>query len=141
MPDTRHKFNIPIGDWSDDGHGKVEWFLATAAKPIGDVREAWFKASTEHPDLSPATFCCEYEDSVLSKEMWDKLQAAGCPVCEPEDFGSQDMAEVVAWFLNLGDPSLDVRIATSDEAIPMLPFYGHDDKGRHIEGVGYGLFI
>lgn len=26
------------------------------------------------------------------------------------------------------------------EDIPMLPFYGFDEKQRHIGGVGYGLF-
>jgi hypothetical protein len=56
-----------------------------------------------------------------------------------EDFDTESMAAVVVWFLNLGDPSLDARLLTSDEAIPMLPFYGRDSKGRHIGGVGYGL--
>lgn len=138
MSDERYEFRIPVGDWSDDGHGKVDWFNASAAKPIEDVREAWFKASAEHPDLSPASFCEAYEDSNLPKEMWDKLQQAGCPAVL-EDFDTESMAAFVVWFLNLGDSSLDVRLLTDDEAIPMLPFYGRDSKGRHIEGVGYGL--
>lgn len=41
MSNKRYEFRIPVGDWSDDGH----------------VREAWFKASAEHPDLSPTSFC------------------------------------------------------------------------------------
>lgn len=60
----KHIFRLPIGDWSDDGHGE-----------------------------------CNYD----------------------------------------AEPILQLNIVAADE-FPMLPFYGYDEKKRHIGFVGYGTF-
>ena len=49
------------------------------------------------------------------------------------------MAEVVVWFLNQGDPDIDAKLEPPT-AVPMLPFYGFDEKKRHVGFFGYGLF-
>ncbi len=55
---TRFAFQIPIGDWSGDYHSICEWFDATAAKPVGAVREAWFAAKAKLPEAChPDKFC------------------------------------------------------------------------------------
>jgi hypothetical protein len=138
----RHKrfpFHIPIGDWSGDGHSKCEFFHATAAKPIVDVREAYFKAKKKLPKLCPERFCSEYEDDTLPDGVAAALRDAGCPL--PDDLGTfdlADMAAVVVWFLNQGDPELDAR--PDNNPPEMLSFVGKDEKRRHIGFIGYGLW-
>jgi hypothetical protein len=137
---ARYQFRIPIGDWSGDGHEKCEHFDASAAKPIGDVRAAWFAAKEKLPDIAPDTFCDEYEEGSLPEPVSTNLRAAGCPLPEDEDdWGPDAMADVVVWFLNQGDPDLDVRLEKRS-SVPSLAFYGFDDQKRHIGFIGYGLF-
>jgi len=135
----RYPFRIPIGDWSKDGHGQCEWFTATAAVPIAKVRESFFATVQKFPDLDPQTICCDYGNGVIKKEVRAKLFKLGAPIGEEDDFGPEEMADLVIWFLNYGDPSLDVKLDESKET-PMLPFYGFDKKKRHIRSFGYGLF-
>lgn len=144
----RHAFRIPIGDWSGDGHSQVEWFEATASKPIDEIRDAYFAAKKKLPKLCPEAFCSNYEDSVVPDAVIKALQAAGCPLPEhitsdkegfSEGLGAEGMAAVVVWFLNQGDPDLDARLDLT-EAAPMLQFYGYDQRKRHIGHIGYGLF-
>jgi hypothetical protein len=134
----RHPFTIQIGDWSDDGHGKCETFYATAARPIDIVREAYFTAKKKHPDVCPESFCNDYEDSVVPAEVRDRIAALGGPKIG-DDFDPEQMANVVAWFIGLGDPEIDARIEPR-ETVPTLAFYGNDKKRRHIGFIGYGLF-
>ena len=147
VPTTnRHQFRIPIGDWSDDGHGKCDYHDATAAKPIDDVREAYFSAKKKLPRVCPENFCEAYEDSVVSPEMIAALREAGAPESVLKQFESENpddkgrtFAEVVVWYINQGDPTVDVQLETAGQ-VPMLPFYGSDKKRRHIGFFGYGLF-
>lgn len=137
-PAVRHAFKIPIGDWSNDGHGQCEWYYATAAKPIEAVREAFFKAGKLFPKVNPETFCRDYQDGEVPGEVQAELKFWGVPF-DPDEFWAREMADIVVWFLNQGDPDLDVRL-DPEVAVPMLPFYGFDSKKRHIGHIGYGLF-
>ena len=141
----RYAFKIPIGDWSDDGHGKCDWFAATAAKPIEAVREAWFKAKELYPTVSPDSWCDAYEDNEIPDDVRLILEQMKAPI-ELSTLDGDDnyidvdlMAILVVWFLNLGDPKLDAKL-DPESATPMLPFYGCDSKKRHIGYIGYGLF-
>jgi len=129
MSDTaRYSFRIPIGDWSNDGHGQVEWYYATASKPIEAVRKAWASATVKMPALSPEHFCDTYQDREIPEDVAIALRAAGAPLREDlENFDADGMSNVVVWFLNQGDSELDVRL--DGEATPMLRV-----------SVGYGLF-
>ena len=133
----RYAFMIPIGDWSGDGHSIKEEYHATAAKPIEDVREAYFAAKKKlPPECCPENFCNLYEEPEMAEESRAALTAAGYNV--PEEIDAKAIASIVVWFLNQGDPSADVRL--DGERPEMLPFYGYDKKKRHIGGFGYGLF-
>ncbi len=137
---TRYAFQIPIGDWSADGHGQCDWFAAEADKPIDKVREAFFAAKEMWPNLNPETFCCDYEDSLLPADIVAGLAEHGVCADETDAFGPEDMAEIVVWFLNQGDKELNVKL-TPAAKLPSLAFYGFDKKERHIGGLGYGLFF
>lgn len=138
---NRIKFRIPIGDWSADGHSQCDWFFATAAKSLNDVREAYFNAKKNLPkEICPETFVCEYENSCVPKETVRAISALGFKIL-PDDDGliPKDLDKYIVWFINKGDPSCDVQLEESID--DMLMFYGLDDKGRHIGGFGYGLFF
>ena len=97
--------------------------------------------------LDPESFCNKYgydgEDVCMTDEAREKLFKLGAPI-QPvnEDgdyeFGPEEMARIIVWFLNQGDPDLAVLHVSED--LPMLPFYGYDEKHRHIDFMGYGLF-
>lgn len=140
----RYFFNIPIGDWSGDGHGKCEYVRASATKPIEDVREAYFAAKEKYPDLCPENYCNEYEEYTINESIYNKLISLGA--ISPSSinkyggsiiFSIEQITAVIIWFINLGDDTLDVMIEPN---IPMLNFYGADKKKRHIGSFGYGLF-
>lgn len=131
----RHQFRIPIGDWSGDGHCDCQYFAASASKPIGAVRDAFFAAQEKHPRLCPSEWCEAYEDHNVPDDVLAALNAAGLGI-DPDYFDAEAMARVVVWFINQGDESVDVKL---EENPPSLTFYGRDAKGRHIDGIGYGL--
>ena len=135
--DKLYRFRIPVGDWSGDGHSKVNWYEASASKPIEAVREAYFAAKEKLPGICPEDFCCDYEDFRIDPEIQTLLDAAGAPV-ESEGFGTEEMAGYVVWFLNQGDPDLKAKLE-KEESVPMLSFYGYDEEMRHISSIGYGL--
>lgn len=132
----RHYFQIPIGDWSGDGHDKCDFVRASAAKPVEAAREAYFAAQRSLPDLDPVKFCERYEDRKVPAPIAAVFAAQQIRI-DPNWLDSHSMAQYVAWYLNQGDPDLGARIEDPD---PMLPFYGFDDRGRHIDFMGYGLF-
>lgn len=133
-----HKFKIAIGDWSDDGHGKCEYFQAASEKPIGEVREAYFRALAALPEKSPESFCNTYEDSEVTERVRGLMESAGIDLRDEEMLCPEDMAQYVVWFLNQGDPELRCTLVPDD--VPTLHRFGYDGSGRHIGGFGYGLF-
>lgn len=57
---------------------------------------------------------------------------------KPDDI-VRAFAQIIVWFLTLGDPELRVTLVPSEE-LPTLHFYGSDKKKREIGFMGYGLF-
>lgn len=130
-----YSFTIPIGDWSGDGHEKCEWYQFNSNKPLADVREAYFQAQKKGLAPNPEGFCCEYEDYEVPEDVVEEAKEAGFTI-DPDNFGAEQMADYVAWYITLGDPELTL---TREPDLQMLPFYGYDKDKRHIGGFGYGL--
>ena len=132
------KFQIPIGDWSDDGHGKCEYFPAESDKSLEEIREAHFKME-KVLGFTIHDFCNIYEQSYIEKEYVKKISETGFDL-DTNNFNTEQMAKLWVYLLNKIDPTLNIRL-TEEEKLPMLPFYGFDKKQRHISQVGYGLFF
>ena len=86
-----------------------------------------------------------YEDDVLDAENVKRLQTLGYPLEDVAADGSvcmnaKEMARLWLFLLQKADPALKLTFA-EDEEIPDLQFYGFDDKGRHVDFVGYGVFL
>lgn len=138
MADHRFPFVIPIGDWSGDGHDRCAHIHASAKKPIDAVREAFFAAQEKLPALDPTTFCRKLGDDKLPARV-KRILLDLDPALDPDELDDANgMALYVAWFLNQGDPDLDVQIAAEPE-LEMLHFHGEDSKKRHIGSIGYAL--
>lgn len=134
-----YSFSIPIGDWSDDGHGKCEYFYATATKPFKDVCLA-FKAAKKKLDFSPEEVCSEYEENEVTEEAIELLKEHGFEI-DSDNFYTREMAELVVWFLNQGDSELNAVLLPEDEEPPMLRNWDYRDiTGENLDGFGYGLF-
>jgi len=150
-----YKFRIPIGDWSDDGHGKYDDHLIESNQPLERVRELYFQAcdkigfsldgSYKEKNLTP---CAEYQDSKFSVETLDALLNFGVKIDEEaveyireqESTDGQDLfLDILLAFICTQDETLTLKKIPSEE-FPMFQFYGFDKKQRHIGYFGYGLF-
>lgn len=151
----KYKFRIPIGDWSDDGHGKYDDYLIESNQPLERVRELYFQAcdkigfsldgSYKETKLTPFA---NYQDSTFSRETLDALLEFGVQLNE-EDVeyireqestdGHELFLDILFAFIKTQDKSLKLKRIPSEE-FPMFQFYGFDSKKRHIGYFGYGLF-
>lgn len=146
-------WKIPVGDWSDDGHGKCDYYTVKSNFTVEQAREAYFKAVEESGIDLCKTFAHEYEDSTIEPKAIEALRdfikhlnaedlISQCDWEEEEDSyhvnSSEDMAYIVLYFIQRYNP--EFRFEVVEDSIPMLPFYGFDDKNRHIGFFGYGLF-
>jgi hypothetical protein len=132
-----HIISIPIGDWSGDGHNENEILYFKSNKSIKHVREAYFTAKEKYPELCPESFCCNYQDYKVPKNVVEDAKKLGFNI-DPDNFLPETMAEYTSWFCKLGDDSLELTMKNKP---PMLQFYGFDKKKRHIGGFGDGLFF
>lgn len=138
-----YRFRLPIGDWSDDGHGKCNYYYIKSNKPIEEVREIHFQTK-ENTGYDIEEICKEYEDSSIDIDLFNELVELGLDVEEfdlPYDdqvmFSPDNMCQLWVLLLMKTDETLKLEI----EDIPeMLSFYGYDEKKRHIGFVGYGCF-
>ena len=76
-----YTFKIPIGDWSNDGHGIAEWYIIRSNKPVEEVRELYFQACKEFGFGLDTQYknapCVEYEDSIIPTETLHLLKDFG----------------------------------------------------------------
>jgi hypothetical protein len=127
--------NIQIDDWSGDGYGQHEDYYFKSNKSIEDVRKAYFIAKDTYPNLCPETFCCDYEDTTVPKQIIKDAKALGFKI-DKNNFFNEEMAKHVAWFCKLGDECLELTMRKSP---PTLSFYGFDENKRYIGFFDYGL--
>ena len=139
-------WKIPVGDWSDDGHGKCDYYTIKSNFTVEQAREAYFKAIEKSGiDLS-RDIASDYEDSRVSESIEDTqfikdLISEGYLMEWDGSYHVNDsvsMAIIVLRFIKNYIPEFEYEMI--EDSIPMLPFYGFDEQGRHIGYFGYGLF-
>lgn len=150
MRTKKYKFKIPIGDWSNDGHGKFEDFLVESSLPVEQVRELYFQACERfgftldgNDDLAP---CKDYEEYLFKEDTIDALNKVGLKISKSkrrqwcEDYvPREEFCDLVLKFIKTQDGNLKIKRVKSKD-VPMFQFYGFDKKKRHIGYFGYGLF-
>lgn len=145
--DKMYKIKFPIGDWSDDGHGKCETFIVESNRDVSEVREAHF-ACKERLGFEIGDICHKYGDSDIKSDLSQKLNKLGILdgiVFDMEqDFekgiylSPDEMVQIWLAILMHISPSMKLRIV--DDDIPYINFYGVDGAKRHLSTPGYGLF-
>jgi hypothetical protein len=144
----KHKWNIDIGDWSNDGHGKCESKLIESNLTHEEAREAFFKAKEKLGKSYPEEICHEYEDHSVTADMLDELKGHGFEFegCDEDGEGdervvypyTEGMLQLTLWFIKVGNPDFKYKII-NPPSTPSLAFYGFDKQKRHISFIGYGV--
>ena len=139
-------WNIPIGDWSDDGHGKCDWFTIESNFTVEQAREAYFNSVEKSGVDICNEVACEYEDNSINYSTINKIPdfigelLANNYIYTENDIyyvpDSDSMANIFLKFIQKYNPEFRYEIIN----LPMLPFCGYDEKERHIGHIGYGLF-
>jgi hypothetical protein len=143
---NKYNFNLPIGDWSDDGHGKCDFVFVESNKPVEEVREVHFKIK-EVTGIDIHNIANEYDESVIDEDdpVIEYLKSKEELRRNVEEYNGRYYATVDfmsdLWIMLLQDtdPTLKLKKVVA-EKIPMLSFFGYDEKKRHIGFVGYGTF-
>jgi hypothetical protein len=143
------KIKFPIGDWSDDGHGKCDWFIIETNKTVEEVREIHFSCK-EKLGFDIGDLCRDYEEHSINEEITAKLISLGIVeennpcIIEDERFwpgeaeGSKTLCELWLDVLKYLDDTFIWTIVSED--IPCINHYAFDQKKRHLQTPGYGLF-
>ena len=79
-----YKVKVPVGDWSDDGHGKCEWFIFATNKSVEDLREAFFTAK-EKPEFKGLAPDQLYADGRMTPDQARQLADLGWEIQLPSD--------------------------------------------------------
>lgn len=146
MENLPYEFVMPIGDWSDDGHGKCDEYFFQSNKDISFVREAHFKIKKEL-GIDIDEVCSDYEDSHIEQDVKEAVELLEFDF-KQDDFYEDDntyvpttsgMARLWAFLLQKAEPEL-VLLQKETSTIPSIIYYGYDSSQRHISGPGYGLF-
>lgn len=150
----KNQFYLPIGDWSNDGHGVCEKVLIESTASLQEIRDAHFKME-EVTGINIHKIANDYEDNTISSDTCLELIELGLDINSLLDGGyegltkenildeeeyyidSEGMAKMWVDLLNKTDESLKIVMVAEDE-VPMIPFYGFDEQKRHMGFVGYG---
>lgn len=139
------KFNITIGDWSGDGHQLREEFLIKSnVDDINVIREAYFNSS-DVIGFELGELCIGYAEHTIDEwihPLINKLisEFHDNYVVDYECLDPIDLIYIIISAIMKTDDSIKLEIVNRGEYIPSLQFYGIDEKGRHLEVPGYGLF-
>lgn len=137
------KFYMTIGDWSEDGHGKMKKFLIQSNQLMECVRDVHFgiKAAT---GIDIEAVCSEYGNNIVPADIKEQLELLGYHIADDAGFGEcvispEEMINIWLFLLMYTEPSLSLKIC--EDPYPEFQFFGIDEKDRHIGSVGYGLFL
>ena len=153
MTPLEHTFRLPIGDWSGDGHSHCEYYTIESNKPLKEVRELYWLATErlgvaldERHKKEFETPCGDYERSTFDIDWLEKagltLADIGLKESDLEDEDTIQANEelfvhMFIAFVMKHCEGVELRHVEADD---MFPFYGYDDKQRHIGFFGYGLY-
>lgn len=141
MTNETYVYSFPIGDYSSDGHGQCEYYRVSSNKPLQDLREVHFRC----PDVlgfDIGDICSRYEEREIDSSIVEKIQKhldIENYYYDPDtkELCSDGMIELWVDLLMVIDPELKLDILPDEESIVI---WGYDDKGRHLNTPGYGLF-
>lgn len=152
-----NRYTIPIGDWSDDGHGKCKEYDFLTNYSVEVIQQGYRDSCklvgvqfhsgedmtglrTERSWNNSREICADYEESTISGDALDSLEEHGLTdeyILEYSSFdGTQHFAETILWFISLSMPKDFVyEIAKESNKVYLNGYWGNLN-----EQFGYGLF-
>ncbi|PIN88389.1 hypothetical protein COU61_05145 [Candidatus Pacearchaeota archaeon CG10_big_fil_rev_8_21_14_0_10_35_13] len=139
---VRNLIMFPVGDWSDDGHGKCEYYFATTQRSLEEVREAHHNAPNTL-GFPIEGICQDYGDPIIDNAIVEKLRTEGYGKFEisDEDDGKiypsgEEVFKIWIFLLNKINPGLELK----QTDMPSINYYGKDKSGKRLRTPGYELF-
>ena len=142
-----YDIKFTLGDYSRDGHGMSDDYIVESNKSVEHLRELHFSCINEL-GFDIGDMCRDYGENQLSESIFDILKEnkilddESLYLLEFNDFVITDPDELLGIWLSILiylDSSLTLLVKTPDE-IPSMHFYGYDEKKRHLNNPGYGLY-
>lgn len=142
-----YDIKFTLGDYSRDGHGMFDDYIVESNKPVEHLRELHFSC-IETLGFDIGDMCRDYEDNQLDESIFDILREhnilddESLYLLQTNEYTIGDPDELLGIWLSVLihlDPSLTLLVKTPDE-IPSMHFYGYDEKRRHLNNPGYGLY-
>lgn len=150
-----HLIQFPIGDFNQEGHGVFHNYMMLSNKTVEEIREIHFK-SKKLFGFTPEDICNHYNEyKWYCERHLDRLKEydfdvyrdleipKGSTIVEVDGddiiyIKMDSTCMVLLWkkLLELTDNTLQLTLLTGKR----ITFFGFDEKGRHINQVGYGLF-
>lgn len=136
------KIRFPIGDWSKDGHEQCDWYFATTELSAREVREAHFMCSETY-GFDIGSICSEYQEDQIDEVIIDILKRYNLidEHFENEDIDSEQIFLIWLNILNSINADLKLEPYANKKDYEDINFYGRDDKNRHLDTPGYGIFL
>lgn len=111
---------LVLGDWSNDGHGRVSSSIVYSNYNYIDIQKA-FKKGEEKLGIKLKDFCSEYEDNTIPIDVVRKFIENGFPEDiletepDPKEFplypcSESDFANFYVFICRFGDPDLEIEI-------------------------------
>lgn len=164
-----HRIKFPIGDWSDDGHGKVDWFIVKSNKSLEDLIGAHLLFK-EKVGFDIGEICAEYEENIITgiiaqfvKDLnvlgdgdeYEVLNEKGEYVDEHNTgllsllpingqisiLDTKTVLKIWLACLRYADPELELEVEADD--LPSMINWsvaGTKYKGQYLDTPGYGMF-
>ena len=142
-----YEIDFAVGDWSSDGHGESETFRVLSSVPVKALREIHF-AAKEHFGFDIGDICREYGEFSVPDETVEALRDGGVSLSEmgidPRSPEAGNLLEIWLAALRRTAQAAGQEIALArkkdEEQVPTIHFFGYDEKGRHLNVPGYGLY-
>lgn len=140
-----YKFKLPVGDWSDDGHGKCDYYIVDSNKEPKDLIDA-FNAMDEKYHITRV--CSEYEEYNVNSGFYEQMKIfiedIDSIFQKDEEYitfkdGSESMAKLTLQLMMLEDETLKLEIV-EDDSMPEFNNWFAQSQGKSLESIGYGLF-
>jgi hypothetical protein len=147
----KYKFKLPIGDWSDDGHGKCDYYTIESNINPEDLVEIVHNLDLKHKF---SKICSEYEEYEVTDEQIEYLKSIGLNmnnyfINEEKYLSTDKFAQLFLDIIMLENPNIKLNII-NDNIIEFNNWFGQGvvkKKGLNINtrsvinSLGYGLFI
>src|SRR5579884_2746470 len=113
-----YEITIPIGDWSDDGHGKFREISFMSSHAVENLRAAYLRSvldtglsfDSEHGTIQIAT---EYQEPGLSASAQRKLEGLGFDlgtISDREALQPDDLVNMILWFIKRSLPEFEYQV-------------------------------